>query len=74
MVENMNVGGVLLRKGEKRISKYDDLAKRHGVELAPFTEGYLDLYGSKGLGVLERFIQANPDVKVVSTTELISFV
>lgn len=54
------------------MSKYDSLAEQHGVELAAFTSGYLDLYGSRGL--LERFIRANPGVKMVSTTELISFV
>lgn len=49
---------------------YDDFAARHGVTLAPFTSGYLDLYGSRGMGVLEDFIQENPDVKVISTVEL----
>jgi hypothetical protein len=52
------------------MSKYDDLAARHGVTLAPFTSGYLDLYGSKGLSVLEQFIRDNRDVWVISTTEL----
>lgn len=55
------------------MDKYDQLAAREGVTLAPFTEGYLKLY-EDGLGVLERFIQANLDVKVISTSELISFV
>jgi hypothetical protein len=52
------------------MSNYDDLAARHGVSLAPFTGGYLDLYGSKGLGVLEGFIRENPEVRVISTIEL----
>ncbi len=52
------------------MDKYDDLAARHGVKLAPFTTGYLDLYGSGGLGVLEDFIMENGDVKVISTLEL----
>lgn len=51
------------------MDKYDQLAARHGVELAPFTEGYLKLY-KDGMGLLERFIRENPDVEVVSTTEL----
>lgn len=51
------------------MSKYDDLAAREGVTLAPFTGGYLKLY-KDGLSVLERFIRENPDVEVVSTTEL----
>jgi hypothetical protein len=54
------------------MDKYDRIAHEHGVELEAFTSGYLDLYGSRGL--LERFIRANPGVKMVSTTELISFV
>lgn len=56
------------------MNNYDTIAASHGVTLAPFTAGYLDLYGPKGVSVLERFIKANPDVKVISTTELISFV
>jgi hypothetical protein len=52
------------------MSKYDDLANRHGVQLEPFTGGYLDLYGSGGLSVLERFICENPGVRVISTLEL----
>lgn len=56
------------------MNNYDTIAEQHGVTLAPFTSGYLDLYGSQGVRLLERFIRANPGVKVVSTTELISFV
>jgi hypothetical protein len=52
------------------LDKYDDLAARHGVKLAPFTTGYLDLYGSRGVKVLEQFIKDNPNVKVISTVEL----
>jgi len=55
------------------MDKYDSLASRYGVELAPFTDSYLNLF-KDGLGLLERFIKANRDVKQVSTTELISFV
>jgi len=36
------------------MDKYDEIAEREGVYLAPFTSGYLDLYGSKGVKVLER--------------------
>ena len=60
--------------GDFVMDKYDDMAARYGVTLQAFTAGYLDLYGSKGVKLLERFIRANPDVRVVSTTELISFV
>jgi len=56
------------------MNNYDTIAASHGVTLAPFTAGYLDLYGPKGVSVLERFIKANPDVKVISTTELVEFV
>jgi hypothetical protein len=51
------------------MDKYDELAARHGVEVAPFTEGYLQLYND-GMGLLERFIKENPGVRLVSTTEL----
>lgn len=56
------------------MNNYDTIAANHGVTLQAFTAGYLDLFGSKGVKLLERFIRANPDVRVVSTTELISFV
>ena len=56
------------------MDKYDEIAEREGVYLAPFTSGYLDLYGSKGVKVLERFLKTNPNIKLVSTTELIRFV
>lgn len=56
------------------MDKYDQLAAREGVTLAPFTGQYLDLYGSRGMKVLEGFIRANPGVKVITTTELEKYV
>ena len=56
------------------MDKYDRIAHEHGVELEAFTSGYLDLYGSKGVKVLEKFIMANRGVEVISTTELVEFV
>lgn len=56
------------------MNNYDRIAEEHDVTLAPFTSGYLDLYGSKGVKVLERFLKTNPNIKLVSTTELIRFV
>ena len=38
------------------MTKYDDLAARHGVELAGFTEGYLKLF-KNGLELLLVLIQ-----------------
>jgi len=52
------------------MDKYDRIAHEHGVELEAFTSGYLDLYGSRGVKVLEQFIKDNPNVKVISTVEL----
>jgi hypothetical protein len=62
------------------MSRYDALAARYGVELEAFTGSYLDLFGSKGVKVLERFIQETfrkgfiQKGDVISTTELIGFV
>lgn len=46
------------------MDKYERVAAGYGVELEGFTSGYLDLYGSKGISVLERFIKENPGVLI----------
>ena len=51
------------------MTKYDDLAAKHGVELAGFTEGYLKLF-TDGLKVLEQFILENPDVKMIYVMDI----
>lgn len=56
------------------MDKYDDLAEKHGVTLAPFTEDYLNLYGSQGLKLLEGFIRGNRSVKRISTGDLLVWV
>jgi len=40
------------------MNKYEKIAEEYGVELAPFTTNYLQLYiGEKGMKLLKDFIR-----------------
>jgi len=54
--------------------RYEKIAEECGVELAPFTTNYLQLYiGRNGVKLLKDFIRKNKHVRLISTDDLERF-